>query len=205
MNFGFTEEQLELQEMVREFVAKEISKKAGQKGFYLEKDREYRTEADVFEDFTAEERAKLFGEPPATVWENIRNWDKYPEKKKVIMEGGIFGEAVIRSFAEGAMIRWKTELLNRLIPEVRADVVATKKLHDAGNGTAYDNVVWKKIQAVRNKLAKDSAKEISTFTEIKNAIEAGDYDAVSAKFLEMQKLKDELYALYHDYRQNIID
>ena len=184
---------------------KEISKKAGQKGFYLEKDREYRTEADVFEDFTAEERAKLFGEPPATVWENIRNWDKYPEKKKVIMEGGIFGEAVIRSFAEGAMIRWKTELLNRLIPEVRADVVATKKLHDAGNGTAYDNAAWKKIQAVRNKLAKDSAKETSTFTEIKNAIEAGDYDAVSAKFLEMQKLKDELYALYHDYRQNIID
>ena len=121
------------------------------------------------------------------------------------MEGGIFGEAVIRSFAEGAMIRWKTELLNRLIPEVRADVVAAEKLHDAGNGTAYDNVVWKKIQGVRNKLAKDSAKETSTFTEIKNAIEAGDYDAVSAKFLEMQKLKDELYALYHDYRQNIID
>ena len=84
-------------------------------------------------------------------------------------------------------------------------MVATKKLHDAGNGTAYDNAVWKKIQAVRNKLAKDSAKETSTFTEIKNAIEAGDYDAVSAKFLEMQKLKDELYALYHDYRQNIID
>ena len=40
---------------------KEISKKAGQKGFYLEKDREYRTEADVFEDFTAEERAKISG------------------------------------------------------------------------------------------------------------------------------------------------
>ena len=171
----------------------------------MEKDREYRTEADVFEDFTAEERSKLFGQPPATVWENIRNWEKYPEKKKVIMEGGIFDEAVIHSFAEGAMIRWKTELLNRLIPEVRADVIAAKKLHDGNTGTAFDNAVWKKIQAVRNKLAKDSAKENSIFTEIKNAIEAGDYDAVSSKFLEMQKLKEELYALYHDYKQNIID
>jgi glutamine synthetase len=121
------------------------------------------------------------------------------------MEGGIFDEAVLRSFAEGAMIRWKTELLNRLIPEVRADVIAAKKLHDSGTGTAFDNAVWKKIQAVRNKLAKDSAKENSVFTEIKNAIEAGDYDLVSAKFLEMQKLKEELYALYHDYKQNIID
>ena len=121
------------------------------------------------------------------------------------MEGGIFDEAVINSFAEGAMIRWKTELLNRLIPEVRADVIAARKLHDANTGTAFDNAVWKKIQAVRNKLAKDSAKENSIFTEIKNAIEAGEYDTVSAKFLEMQKLKEELYALYHDYKQNIID
>ncbi|MBQ1776969.1 MAG: glutamine synthetase, partial [Acidaminococcaceae bacterium] len=128
-----------------------------------------------------------------------------PAKKKVIMEGGIFDETVLRSFAEGAMIRWKTELLNRLIPEVRADVIAAKKLHDANTGTAFDNAIWKKIQAVRNKLAKDSAKEDCIFTEIKKAIEAGDHDAVSAKFLEMQKLKESLYALYHDYKQNIID
>ena len=121
------------------------------------------------------------------------------------MEGGIFDEAVLRSFAEGAMIRWKTELLNRLIPEVRADVIAAKKLHDANTGTAFDNAIWKKIQAVRNKLAKDSAKEDCIFTEIKKAIESGDHDAVSAKFLEMQKLKESLYALYHDYKQNIID
>lgn len=42
---------------------KEISKKAGEEGFYLDTDRQYRTEEDVFEDFTAEERSKLFGEP----------------------------------------------------------------------------------------------------------------------------------------------
>ena len=184
---------------------KEISKKAGQKGFYLEKDREYRTEEDVFEDFTAEERSKLFGEPPATVWENIRNWERFPEKKKVIMEGGIFDEAVINSFAEGALIRWKTELMNRLIPEMRSDVMAAKKLHDAENGTAFDNAAWKKVQAVRDRLAKDSAKATCVFTEIRNAIEAKDYDTVSEKFLEMQQLKDRLYTLYHDYRQNIID
>ena len=171
----------------------------------MEKDREYRTEEDVFEDFTAEERSKLFGEPPATVWENIRNWERFPEKKKVIMEGGIFDEAVINSFAEGALIRWKTELLNRLIPEMRSDVMAAKKLHDAENGTAFDNTAWKKVQAVRDRLAKDSAKATCVFTEIRNAIEAKDYDTVSEKFLEMQQLKDRLYTLYHDYRQNIID
>jgi len=50
---------------------KEISKQAGEAGFYLDTDRQYRTEDDVFEDFTEEERAHLFGEPPATVWENL--------------------------------------------------------------------------------------------------------------------------------------
>ena len=33
------------------------------------KDREYRSEDDVFEDFSEEERSRLFGKPPATVWE----------------------------------------------------------------------------------------------------------------------------------------
>lgn len=121
------------------------------------------------------------------------------------MEGGIFDEAVISSFAEGALIRWKTEILNRLIPEVRADVIAAKKLHDASNGTAYDNAAWKKVQAVREKLAKDSGRTSSVFTQIRKAIEAQDFDTVSTKFLEMQQLREQMYALYHDYRQNIID
>ena len=36
----------------------ELSKKAGDEGFYLEKDREYRSEHDVFEDYNEEERAR---------------------------------------------------------------------------------------------------------------------------------------------------
>ena len=54
---------------------------AGDKGFYLEKDRAYRSENNVFEDYTDEERNRLFGAPPATVWENMQNFENYPEKK----------------------------------------------------------------------------------------------------------------------------
>ena len=39
-----------------------ISKKAGEEDFYLEKDREYRSEKNVFEDYTEEERSSLFCE-----------------------------------------------------------------------------------------------------------------------------------------------
>ena len=42
-----------------EELLKELSKDAGEEGFYLEKDRAYRSENDVFEDYTEEERNRL--------------------------------------------------------------------------------------------------------------------------------------------------
>lgn len=187
-----------------EAMEKEISKKCGTEGFYLEKDREYRTEQDVFEHFTAEERQELFGEPPATVWENMQGWEKFPAKKKALMAGGILTDKVMQSFREGALIRWKTEILDRIIPEVRGQVMAAKKLHD-DTATAYDKAAWKKVEAVREKLAKDSARTSCVFTQIRKAFEAGDFSTASEKFLEMQRLRDEMVQRYHDYSQNILD
>ena len=51
----------------------DFSKKRGEEHPYLEKDRAYRSEEDVFEHFASEERDALFGRPPATVWETLRN------------------------------------------------------------------------------------------------------------------------------------
>ncbi len=183
----------------------EISKKAGTKGFYLEKDREYRTEKDVFEDFTPEEREKLFGRHPATVWENLKAFGKYPEKMAVLTESGILKEEYLKSFMEGALIRWRTELLTRLIPENNQAVIAMKPLHSPENSTDSDLAYWHKIQALRVKLAKDSFEEPSLFSRIRKAISSHDYDTASKLQVEMRDMMEELLALHHDYRQNIID
>jgi glutamine synthetase len=184
---------------------KEISKKAGEKGFYLEDDRQYRTEDDVFEDFTAEERSRLFGEPPATVWENLRAFDKYPEKVAVLTQGNILKREYIESFRQGALIRWTTELVNRVIPENYLAVVQMKKLHTPDTSTDCDLALWHKIQVLRSKLAKDSFEEKSIFSAIRDAIAKGDYDTASALKVEMSATMDELKKLYHNYKQNIID
>ena len=184
---------------------KEISKQAGEEGFYLEKDRQYRTEDDVFEDFTAEERSKLFGEPPATVWENLKAFDKYPEKVDVLTQGNILRKEYIESFRQGALIRWTTELLTRLIPEYYQAVVEMKKLHSPGSSTDCDLALWHKIQVLRARLAKDSFEEKSLFTSIRKAVAVGDYDAASNLKIEMCAVMEELKSLYHDYKQNIID
>ena len=185
--------------------AKEISKKAGEEGFYLDTDRQYRTEEDVFEDFTAEERSKLFGEPPATVWENLCAFEKYPEKVAVLTQGNILKKEYIDSFMQGALIRWKTELLTRLIPENYQAVIDMKRLHNQETCTDCDLAMWRKIQNLRAKLAKDSFEEKSIFTAIRRAVAEGDYDTVSKLKVEMGATMEELKTLYHDYKQNIID
>ena len=59
---------------------KELSKDIGEEGLYLEKDRRYRDENNVFEYYNDEERNERFGMPPATVYENMLNLEKYKEK-----------------------------------------------------------------------------------------------------------------------------
>ena len=80
----------------------ELSKEAGQEGFYLEKDRAYRSEEDVFEDYEDEERDRLFGRPPATVWENMIAFEKYADKKDVFTASGALREEIINAFVAGA-------------------------------------------------------------------------------------------------------
>ena len=183
----------------------ELSKKAGQEGFYLEKDREYRSEEDVFEDFTAAERNRLFGQPPATVWENMCAFKKYPEKKAALTNGNILRPEFIDSFAEGALIRWRTELLNRMIPEFHSEILSMRCLHDTGFYNKCDDESWEKIAALRVMLAKDSVDTVCIFTMIRQAFDRNDFDSVSKLKLEMIKTMEELRVLYHDYKQNIID
>lgn len=183
----------------------EISKKAGEEGFYLEKDRQYRTEDDVFEDFSEEERAQIFGAPPATVWENLQAFEQYPEKLQALTAGNILKPEYIASFREGALIRWKTELQSRLLPESAQAVASMKRLHNAETCTDWDLSMWAKVNGLRARLAKDSFAEKSLFTRMRNALATGDYDTASKMNVEICAALEELKKIYHVYQQNIID
>ena len=184
---------------------KEISKKPGEESFYLEKDRQYRTEEDVFEDFTPEERNKLFGAPPATVWENFQAFDKHNEKVAVLTAGNVFKREFLESFKQGALIRWKTEILTRLLSEDYDLVVQTKKLHKSESCTDRDLAMWRKIQNLRVKLAKDSFEELSLFTAMRTALAENDFDKASALQLEIAAAVAELKDLYNNYMQTMLD
>jgi glutamine synthetase len=186
-----------------EELLKELSKDAGEEGFYLEKDRAYRSENDVFEDYTEEERNRLFGAPPATVWEYMQNFEAYPEKKAVITAGGALRDQIINAFRAGALLRWKTELVARIIPENR-DIVRKAREIESDWVTDQDAYNWNKISILRNYLAKDSIDEKSLFTLLINALNEGDYAAASGLQVEMYDKMEELKALYDSYSKNML-
>lgn len=181
----------------------EISKEPDAAGFYLEKGRAYRSEHDVFEDYTAEERDALFGKPPATVWENMLGMEKYPAKVAVLTAGNAFRKELIDAFVAGALLRWRTELVNRIIPENCEIVKACACAHDASSGNELDQQAWQKVNALRLYLAKDSTKDKSLFSRIREAVDAGSYAAASDLQIEMAAKMGELKALYALYRRNL--
>lgn len=182
----------------------ELSKDAGVSGFYLETDRAYRSEHDVFEDYTAEERDRLFSKPPATVWENMENIKKYPAKLEVLKTGNVLRQEIIEAFVAGALTRWKTELLKRIIPENLDIVKECQCLHDSETAVDYDLYNWEKIQGIRLYLAKDTVAQKSLFTRIEEVIAEEDYSAASDLQIEMSAKIDELKALYEKYKKNMV-
>ena len=181
----------------------ELSKEAGTEGFYFERDRAYRSENDVFEDYTEEERNRLFGAPPATVWENMSNLGNYPEKRAVITASGALRDQVLDAFVAGELLRWKTELISRIIPENR-DIVRKAKEVTSSFVTDQDSYNWNKINGIRTYLAKDSIDEKSLFTLLINALNEGDYATASGLQVEMYDKVEELKVLYDAYRKNMI-
>ena len=115
---------------------------------------------------------------------------------------GTFNQ-VIGAFVDGELLRWKTELISRIIPENRAIVRAAKEIK-SDFVTDQDSYNWNKINGIRTYLAKDSIDEKSLFTLLANALNEGDYATASGLQVEMYDKVEELKALYDAYTKNMI-
>lgn len=180
---------------------KSISKKYGEEDFYLDTDREYRSENNVFEDYTKEERDRLFGIAPATVWENVQGLRKYPEKVKAI-QGGVISDLSIESFIEATLSQWKMELHNRDIPNYMDLVRECVKLH-GDDATDYDVVNWNKVDRLRFHIGKNTLAEKCLLTRAIEALDCKDYNLASDLQVELQVKMAELIETYLSYKKNL--
>ena len=183
---------------------KEFSKKYGEEAGYLETYREYRSEEDVFDHFTAEERSQLFGVPPRTVWENLKAFEQFKEKVSVLTRGNVFPPKVIESYQATILSQWISELTNRVIPTNEDLIRRYVKLHGLDDITDLDVVNWEKIRALRWELMKNSLDRQALFTRIKCAIAREAFDEASDLQVEMMAKMTSLKSLYTEYRHNLI-
>ena len=181
----------------------ELSKKPGEHADYLEDNRAYRAEDDVFEDYTQEERDAMFSVPPATVWENILGFKNHPEKVAVLSQGNAFEKDLMESFISAILNRWKLELVSRIIPANLQQVRDMKPVHVEG-ANSCDDRRFKALNELRFYLAKDSEEQESLFTRLSKALKAGQYDDASKLQVEMNDKMEELEAAYAHYYNNVL-
>ncbi|MDM0983529.1 glutamine synthetase [Clostridium perfringens] len=183
----------------------ELSKKPGEEADYLEKSRAYRSEEDVFEDFTDSQRDEYFGVAPATVFENLSAFDKYPEKVEVLKVNSVFTDKLINSFKMATTKRWTTEITSRIIPSYTKDIRAAKQLHCCDKALDLDVSTWMTINELRHITMKDSYHRRSLFTQIKNAINESYFEKASDLQIKLDKNMSELNDLYSTYKKNLLD
>jgi len=186
-----------------EELLKVLSKSYGEETFYLEKNREYRSEEDVFEAYSPSERAKLFGRVPVTVYENICAFDLYPEKMAILRANDVFDEITLESYKEAILGQWAAELRGRIIPNIMDLVRECKKIHIDVESTDLDMLNWKTIHKLRVDLGQDTISSKCLLTRIKVALDQEDFESASNMQLEMQEKIQELIEVYIEYKKNL--
>lgn len=183
----------------------ELSKKPGEETDYLEKDRAYRSEEDVFEDYTNEEREKFFSKAPATIYENLSAFDRYPEKLNALKAGDVLNDKLVNSFRLAVTKRWLTEISGRIISNYSDEIRSYKMLHSLDKALDLDVSNWMAINNLRYYLMKDTYTVKSLFTRIKEAVEDRDYALVSTLQIELDARMKELRDRYTNYKKNLLD
>jgi glutamine synthetase len=184
---------------------KELSKAPEDTADYLEKGRAYRSEEDVFEDYSEEEREIMFGKAPATLFENLSAFGRYPEKLAVLNQGEILSSKIIESYKMAVTKRWLTEINHRIIVNYMDEIRNCKMLHSPESALDLDVSNWMTINELRIYLMKDTYTRKSLFTKIKEASASGDYEKISELQQELDLKMKVLRDIYCAYKKNLLD
>ncbi|MBQ4191238.1 MAG: glutamine synthetase, partial [Clostridiales bacterium] len=142
----------------------EFIKPYGESSDYLEKDRLYRCEDDIFEDMDSDERDRLFGKPSENVYHSIYILKSNPDVEPILCNGDVFNSMILDSYYQAMLGRWEMELLEKIIPANLQTIRNVVRKDDGSN--SYDDILWNEIVSLKVRLAKDSDTETSIFTKI---------------------------------------
>ena len=180
----------------------EFTKPYGEPADYLEKDRLYRCEEDIFETMDDYERDRLFGTPPATVYDSLKNFLEADGTAEILCAGNVFNDKILSSYSHAMLDRWQYELSDRIIPNNLTTLRGYVKKHTDSN--PVDDGFWSDIETIKLNLAKDTSERTSIFSHIKDSLEANDLKEISKLQIRMNQDMNEISDLYKRYSDNQI-
>lgn len=186
-----------------EDLCESISKESGTPDFYLDTQRKYRAENNIFSDYSDAQREKLFGKAPATVWECISAFDEYPEKAALLLENMVMSARDLESYKISVVDHWASELRERLVSEWKDSIRKCRRL-EGECMTALDEERWKKINDLRLELMQDTLVRKSILTSLCEAIDAKNYPLASELQIKVQAKMEMLDRMYREYEHNLI-
>jgi glutamine synthetase len=181
-----------------------ISKQPGESVPYLEASRAYRSEADVFEHYTQQQRDALFGTPPATVGATLEKLEGDAGSLSVLLEDGVFDARLIASYRAAMRSRWLLELRERLLPANRTIVRECRRIHGPDEDAPVERL-WEKVQKLRRRLLRGDQDEPALFQRVQDAVDEGADSLVSALQQEMAETVTELRQRYARYTASVLD
>ena len=183
-----------------------ISKKYGEEDFYLEQNREYRSERNIYTDYSREEREKLFGEPPANVWRCFEGWREGddPIGKIGLITGGDENlRRILASYRDHMIMKWTMEYHDRYIGNTMDFLRRCVRLHD-DDTNEYDVRNWKEISELRDLIGHEINGRSSLLMKARIAIDEMDFEELSKLEVIIEEKLEDLRTVYDRYRRNII-
>lgn len=180
----------------------EFTKPYGAPADYLLQDRLYRCEEDIFETMDDEERDRLFGTPPATVYDSLKNFLEADGTTEILCAGNVFNDKILSSYSHAMLDRWQYELSDRIIPNNLTTLRGYTRKHTESN--EVDDDYWSDIETIKLNLAKDTSEKTSIFSCIKNSLESNDLREISKLQIRMNQDMNEIAELYRKYSDNQI-
>lgn len=191
INSNFSEEQL----------LSEISKEYGSESKYLEKNRQYRSEEDIFLYYSEEDRERLFGKSPKNVYENIIPILNYNESINILKQGNIFTDEIIKSYTTSVLTNWKALLINRGIKRYLNELKAIEKLD---SNCDYDVEKWNEIQNRKEKLYKSNKDQKCLLYMLEEYLKNDQYSEASELLVSIENQIATIKSIYREYKRNIM-
>ncbi|MBR0308262.1 MAG: glutamine synthetase [Mogibacterium sp.] len=182
-----------------------ISKRYGEDDFYLEKNREYRSERNIYTDYLPEEREKLFGRAPENVWQSFKAWGDgcFDSSRVELITGGDETRSMIlRSYREQMITKWSMEYHERYIVNTLDLLHRCVKLHE-DTANEYDEANWAAVSGLRSLIGHEENGRESLLMQARKAIDNENYSELSRLEIEIEEKIEELREAYSKYRRNI--